>query len=334
MVKLLAPIEKVTRHLCGAEYPTLNLVYPYMELLKKGFAPKNNESVETYINLIYGEDYEEEDDDEDDEMDDNIPTAGTRQHWQYAHRQFRQKMKSIHVKRQVRRRQDKSKAQSDNIELEDLNPNKVEYLPPASTNGLLKKVQAAIYLSMDELWTVPTDTALVATFLDPRFKHFNWSITPEENRIKAKNLTKLLYKDLKEKLTIPDTEESQETLIPNTNYEDDIDDNFFSGLESISLSDKSEENDELTYYALLDPISLNSNPLEWWSKNRIMFPTLAQLARKYLSIPATSVPSERLFSDAGNHISAKRTRLSPDLVNKLLFLKRNSEYFDIFPPQE
>jgi len=77
MVKLLGLIEKVTQHLCGAEYPILNLVYPYMELLKRGFAPKNNETVETYINLIYGENYEEEEDDDDNEIDDDISTAGT-----------------------------------------------------------------------------------------------------------------------------------------------------------------------------------------------------------------------------------------------------------------
>src|SRR5277367_4786347 len=96
MVKLLGPIEKVTRRLCGAEYPTLNLVHPYMELLKKGFAPKNDETVDTYINLIYGERYEVDDD----EMDDNIPTAGVRQHWQHAHRQFRQRMRDTYAKRQ------------------------------------------------------------------------------------------------------------------------------------------------------------------------------------------------------------------------------------------
>src|SRR5947199_252748 len=91
-----------------------------MELLKRGFAPKNNETVETYINLIYGENYEEEDDDDDNEMDDDIPTAGTRQHWQYAHRQFHQKMKSIHIKRQVRQIRNKNKEQSDNNELKNL----------------------------------------------------------------------------------------------------------------------------------------------------------------------------------------------------------------------
>ena len=35
--------------------------------------------------------------------------------------------------------------------------------------------QSTPLLSMDELWAVSTDIALVATFLDPRFKHFNWS---------------------------------------------------------------------------------------------------------------------------------------------------------------
>ena len=236
-------------------------------------------------------------------------------------------MKSIHIKKQVRQRRNKNK---DNTELEDLNPNKVEYLPPVSTNGLLQKVQAAIYLSMDELWVVPTDIALVVTFLDPRFKHFNWST--EEKQNKAQHLIRLLYEDLKKKLIIPDIEE---TSITNTrNYEEDDDDNFFSELESISLSENSEENDELAYYTILDLISLSNNPLEWWLQNKTRFPTLAQLARKYLFILFTSMPSERLFSDASNHISVKRTHLSPDLVNKFLFLKRNSSYFDIFSPQE
>ena len=136
---------------------------------------------------------------------------------------------------------------------------------------------------------------------------------------------------MKKKLTLPSN--TEETSITDTrNYEDD--DEFFSELEGNPSSAHSEENDELTYYIMLDSIALKEDPLNWWFRNKIIFPTLAQLARKYLSIPATSVPSERLFSDANNHISAKRTRLSPELVNRILFLKQNSCYFNMFPPQE
>ncbi len=323
MIKLLEPIEIVTRRLCGAEYPTLNLVYPYMELLKKRFAPKENETISTYINLIYGEEYEENDDDE---IDDDIPSAGVRYHWQHAHRQFHQKMKNIHIQKQ---RINRNQTQSSNIELEDLNPNKVEYLPPVSTNGLLQKVRAAVYLSMDELWTVLTNIALVATFLDPRFKHFNW--TTEQNRNEVQNLVKILYIELKKNLSIPD--DIEETLNMNKDHEKDEDD-FFYELEGTSTQINIEKEDEVTYYVKLELIKIKDNPLEWWLKNKDKLPVLAQLARKYLSIPSTLVPSERLFSDAGNHISAKRTRLSPDLVNKILFLKRNSSHFDIFPSQE
>ena len=76
-VKLLEPIEVVTRHLCGANYPTLNLVHPYMESLKKNFRQE-----QIKMNLIYGEGCEENDDDEITDDDDNdIPTAGTQQQW-------------------------------------------------------------------------------------------------------------------------------------------------------------------------------------------------------------------------------------------------------------
>ena len=192
---------------------------------------------------------------------------------------------------------------------------------------MLERVRAAIYLSLDELWSVLSDNALIATFLDPRFKHFNWASNGE--REKAQELVKALYVELKENLRIPDDIEDRR------NTEDNDEDDFFRDLEGDYMQTNTEEQeDEVTRYVKTKDIRVKDDPLIWWLNNRDNFPTLTQLARKYLSIPATSVPSERLFSDAGHHISAKRTRLAPDLVNKLLFLKRNNVHFKMFPPQE
>ena len=44
--------------------------------------------------------------------------------------------------------------------------------------------------------------------------------------------------------------------------------------------------------------------------------------RDYHAIPATSAPSERVFSMAGNLISKKRTRISSENVRYVLFFKK------------
>ena len=319
-MKLLELIEVVTRHLCGANYPTLNLVHPYMESLKKKFAPRpdKNETIDTYLNFIYGEGNENDEITDDDDTD--IPTAGTRQQWQHAHRQFHQRM-STRGRGRGRTQQGSSRKRTRTETTAD-DTNQVEYLPSVDTAGLLERVRAAIYLSLDELWSIPTDTALIATFLDPRFKHFNWATNGE--RDKVKQLVKTLYDELK--VNLRDVEDR--------NPEDNNDNDFFQDLEGNYTQTNMEEDDEVSRYVMLRDIRVKEDPLVWWLNNRDNFPTLTQLARKYLSIPATSVPSERLFSDAGNHISAKRTRLAPDLVNKVLFLKRNNTHFEMFPPQE
>ena len=65
------------------------------------------------------------------------------------------------------------------------------------------------------------------------------------------------------------------------------------------------------------------NPLTWWSRNSTRFPNVPCLAKKYLCIPATSVPSERAFSAAGHITNARRSCLLPDNVSMLVFLSAN-----------
>jgi hypothetical protein len=66
--------------------------------------------------------------------------------------------------------------------------------------------------------------------------------------------------------------------------------------------------------------------IQWWSINRIRFPLLAPLARKFLSPPATSVPSERTFSTAGDVLSDHRASLLPENAQILIFIKQNSKF--------
>jgi hypothetical protein len=65
----------------------------------------------------------------------------------------------------------------------------------------------------------------------------------------------------------------------------------------------------------------------WWSKNAQLHKPLAALSVSTLSIPPTSVASERLFSLAGNIHSARRNRLHCKRVEMLSFLKFNLSAF-------
>ena len=74
------------------------------------------------------------------------------------------------------------------------------------------------------------------------------------------------------------------------------------------------------------------DPFAWWRDHKNKYPTLSFLAKKYLCVAATSTPSERLFSDAGNTMTAKRTKLNPFLFERIVFLKKNMKIVEnIFP---
>jgi hypothetical protein len=50
-------------------------------------------------------------------------------------------------------------------------------------------------------------------------------------------------------------------------------------------------------------------------------PNLSKVASQILTIPATSANVERSFSAAGQVISERRSSISPDLVDDILFLR-------------
>src|ERR1051326_4263391 len=83
----------------------------------------------------------------------------------------------------------------------------------------------------------------------------------------------------------------------------------------------STEKDEISSYWNLASASDDIAPLDWWKAYETEYPLLSKVARDYLSIMATSVPCEQLFSVAGLTITKSRNRLTGKSARALLCLK-------------
>ena len=84
---------------------------------------------------------------------------------------------------------------------------------------------------------------------------------------------------------------------------------------------------EVSQYKREPSINATENPLNWWHQNRERYPSLAIIAKKCLCIPATSVPSERVFSTASDIVTAQRSQLKSKYADRIIFLKKNWNTF-------
>ena len=69
------------------------------------------------------------------------------------------------------------------------------------------------------------------------------------------------------------------------------------------------------------------DPLLWWKEDEQYYELIAKIAKKYLCIPGTSVPAERVFSKAGELVSMRYNRLKPKNVNVLVFKQKYLRFF-------
>ena len=69
--------------------------------------------------------------------------------------------------------------------------------------------------------------------------------------------------------------------------------------------------------------------MAWWKSNRYTYPHLSNVMMRYLIIPASSVPSERVFSTAGNISNKTHHSLTGENTNLLVFLYHNYAKFRV-----
>ena len=160
----------------------------------------------------------------------------------------------------------------------------------------------------------------VATMLDPRFKDKFFS----GNTIKA-TIKEMLVEEMSSVgvQTVATTEEhaTPKRLCPLQNP---ILLDVFSEIITDSSRNVPTTTTEVENF-LSEPLVdyKTGDPYAWWGQHNREFPVLHKLAQRYLSAPATSVPSERLFSAASNLRDDRRNRIFPSLTEDLLFIQNN-----------
>jgi hypothetical protein len=73
------------------------------------------------------------------------------------------------------------------------------------------------------------------------------------------------------------------------------------------LDDDSEDNAESEITAFMrERADLDTDSLVWWKGNSDKYSRLSVLAHRYLAVPSTSVPSERIFSATDCHLASTK----------------------------
>jgi hypothetical protein len=178
----------------------------------------------------------------------------------------------------------------------------------SSLAGSLLESLEYYFFGNDHL-NILSEKCLIYCLLDPRLK--NLDFLPIDHQESVKKAWELLSEELE---SIPSEVASTEVSEPKNSYY------HLYGIPSVKLG--TDRQQKLKYYGM-PPIDITQNPLVWWRQNEGLYPKHARLALKYLSRPATSVPCERVWSEAGNIISTKRATLDPDTAAMLIYLEHN-----------
>ena len=315
LIELFKPIEDATEFLGGQKYCTLSLIYPTIQALKYSYADGDNEESDIEGNEDNNNDNDNIGSDNEDGNEIFLCLLSLLNllillKFIDVNLNYINMLNLINFLLLIKT--------NSVVSVDSMDEEECQIDIEAIISSIKKEIYNALYYYFDN---TPNATTL-ASILDPRSKQMHgW-----DEELKEKTISLLQSEYIKEKNLSKETN-------TNTNSQPKRQHKTFATRVFGFLQSQSPVYEEFSYY--LDEIKTpqafpEADPFEWWRDNQKRFPILYKIARKYLGIPATSVPSERLFSDAGNQISTERNRLKPSTVNELLFVKRNIGYINPF----
>ncbi|CAJ0845973.1 1412_t:CDS:2, partial [Entrophospora sp. SA101] len=157
----------------------------------------------------------------------------------------------------------------------------IKQLKAPSSQQIISKVKGIIYSSLWNYWSDSEKIGLMATLLDPRLKLMEvWSNETREEAIKE---LRTEFNTWQIKVANDDSLEE----IPSSSTP--------SFMKKVFCHSQRKVNHEIEIDNYLNEMITPTQPeridvYQWWNNNRNSFPILSRIARKYLSIPTTSIP--------------------------------------------
>lgn len=191
----------------------------------------------------------------------------------------------------------------------------------AFAKNLLKSLKSRFPLYMEQKELV------LATLCDPRFKAIFFSTSYDHTR--AVELLAAEIADRNRRIDSSQQSSRQELYCQPSTSSKDIPVTVWETVELLA-SQKSQCNNARPYSQEVEKyfneplLPRKDDPLNYWKEHgAALYPGIAKIALRYLPIPATEVPSERMFSTAGNTVTSRRENLKPAHVEQLVFLHDN-----------
>jgi hAT family C-terminal dimerisation region len=168
----------------------------------------------------------------------------------------------------------------------------------------------------------------IAAALDPRVKPLMRDMSIEIDELKQ--------------CLIKDWEDEYETQYEQQRYSDDTSARdqsrtrntflqFFHS-DNSSLREREPFSSEIDRYFAHAPMDITQSSREvadWFKVNKVLYPRIQRMARDYLGVTATSVPSECAFSRAGATVSHRRARMGDDAVQAICELQSMVKFNEI-----
>jgi len=172
---------------------------------------------------------------------------------------------------------------------------------------------------------IKDDLFIISTLLDP---NFGLSYLEVENQQRARSkLISMIRREEAKQLVISSNSEKENNSenLKIKNLLEKRESNFpqFKPIQHVQKDIIEDLVDN--YISTISSGDFKQCALVFWKAHEVKFKAIAEIARKYLGVPASSAAVERIFSISGHILSTKRSKMSVKLFKNLVFLKLNED---------